>query len=149
MSLLSEQDQKAIKERFLNMKNNIKILFFTEPTENQSSASCRYCKDTLDILQELVALDERISLVIYDIAKDEEQTKKFAIDKVPAIVLLDANDTDYGIRFYGIPAGYEFATLIEDIIMVSSGENNLSTETKEKLKKVTKNIHIQVFVTPT
>jgi glutaredoxin-like protein len=73
--------------------------------------------------------------------------KEFNIDKIPAIAL--AGKKGNGIRFYGAPSGYEFATLIEDIVDVSNGKTDLSTQTKDKLQKVTKPIHIQVFTTPT
>jgi glutaredoxin-like protein len=56
---------------------------------------------------------------------------------------------DYGIRYYGIPAGYEFSTLINDIMMVSRGESGLSAETKAYLAGLTQPLHLQVFVTPT
>ena len=56
---------------------------------------------------------------------------------------------DYGIRLYGIPSGYEFGTLIEDIRMVSSGESGLAPATRETVAKVQDPVHIQVFSTPT
>jgi glutaredoxin-like protein len=56
---------------------------------------------------------------------------------------------DYGIRYFGIPSGYEFSSLIEDIMMVSSGQSGLSAATKEVLANLEKPVHLQVFVTPT
>jgi len=58
-------------------------------------------------------------------------------------------DVDYGIRFYGIPSGYEFTTLVEDVIDVSQRKANLSAESLDKIAAVQVPIHIQVFVTPT
>jgi len=48
-----------------------------------------------------------------------------------------------------MPGGYEFASLIHAIKMVSSKSSALSTETKEQLKTLSKPLHIQVFVTLT
>jgi alkyl hydroperoxide reductase subunit AhpF len=56
---------------------------------------------------------------------------------------------DYGIRLYGIPSGYEFGTLIEDLIMVSKGETGLNDHTLKQVKKIKEPVHIQVFTTPT
>jgi len=53
------------------------------------------------------------------------------------------------VRFFGIPSGYEFGSLIEDIVDMSRGETSLSPESKQKLAALTSDIHIQVFVTPT
>jgi len=55
---------------------------------------------------------------------------------------------DYGIHFYGIPAGYEFTSLIHDIMMVGSGDSGLSAETRQWTTGLVKPVHLQVFVTP-
>ena len=41
---------------------------------------------------------------------DREKAAEFQVDKAPAIVVM--NGKDYGIRYYGIPSGYEFGSLI-------------------------------------
>jgi len=53
------------------------------------------------------------------------------------------------VRYFGIPAGYELSTLVEDLIDVSKGTTNLSDRTREALATVDQDLHIQVFVTPT
>ena len=60
-----------------------------------------------------------------------------------------SEDKDYGIRFSGIPSGYEFTTIIEAINMVSKGDSGLKEKSKQKLKAVNKPLHIQVYITPT
>jgi hypothetical protein len=56
---------------------------------------------------------------------------------------------DYGIRFLGMPGGYEFSNLIDSIIAVSTGEAGLSDETKTTLAGLTEDVTIKVFTTPT
>ena len=73
--------------------------------------------------------------------------KQFNIDKIPATVIM--GDKDYGIRFYGIPSGYEYSSLIECIMDVSRGKTSLSDKTREKLRAIDRDVHLQVFVTPT
>jgi alkyl hydroperoxide reductase subunit AhpF len=58
-------------------------------------------------------------------------------------------DRDYGIRMYGLPSGYEFGTLVEAILDVSSGDSGLSEPTRTALKEIAKPVHVQVFSTPT
>jgi glutaredoxin-like protein len=53
------------------------------------------------------------------------------------------------VRYFGIPAGYEFSTLVEDLIDVSKGTTKLREKTREILATVDQDLHIQVFVTPT
>jgi glutaredoxin-like protein len=94
-----------------------------------------------------MGLSDKITLKNYDFVKDKLEVEKYGVDKIPAIVV--QGERDYGIRFYGVPAGYEFTTLIEDIIDVSRASTDLSERTKKALKKLEKPVHIQVFITLT
>lgn len=79
--------------------------------------------------------------------KDHAVAEQYGIDKVPAVAIVGAKD--YGIRLYGIPSGYEFGTLIEDIKLVSAGDSGLSPATRAMVAKLKKPVRIQVFITPT
>ena len=72
---------------------------------------------------------------------------EYSIDKVPATVI--RNGKDYGIRFFGLPAGYEFSALLDGILQVAKGDSGLQAESREKLAKLTKPLHLEVFSTPT
>lgn len=141
MAHISKEDQEYLKKEFSKMTKPVKLVFFTQQFE------CQYCQLTHELLDELSKLSDKINVEIYDFVKDEAQVKKYDIKRIPAIVV--KGEKDYGIRFYGVTAGYEFSTLIEDIIDVSNGTTSLSKETKEELKKLTKPVHIQAFVTLT
>jgi alkyl hydroperoxide reductase subunit AhpF len=69
------------------------------------------------------------------------------IDKIPATVIRDGKD--HGIRFYGIPAGYEFSTILDTILDISKGDSRLKAESREKLAAITEPLQLEVFVTPT
>ena len=73
--------------------------------------------------------------------------KEYGIDKVPAVIIM--GEKDYGIRFYGLPYGYEFQTLMEDLMTVSRGKTDLLEQTKERLKEIKTPVHIKVFTTLT
>jgi alkyl hydroperoxide reductase subunit AhpF len=102
---------------------------------------------TRELLQEVKELSEKISLEIYDFVKDANAVKQYNIVRIPATVI--AGDRDYGIRFYGMPAGYEFTSLVEDIVDVSIRKPNLSTDVLSELDKVDRPVHIQVMISPT
>jgi alkyl hydroperoxide reductase subunit AhpF len=69
------------------------------------------------------------------------------VTESPAVVVEGAQD--YGIRFLGIPAGYEFSNLIDSIVAVSTGRPGLSEETVTVLAGLTEDVTIKVFATPT
>lgn len=145
MALLKEEDRQHLIEHFKGLETPVKLVVFTQEME------CQYCKETRMIAEELADLSDRISLEVYDFVNDGEIAEQYNIDKIPATVVMQGgnNPKDYGIRYFGIPSGYEFSSLIEDIIMVSSGESGLSTASKDILAKLDQPVHLQVFVTPT
>ena len=142
MGLLSDKDKAAIKERLAGMTNPVKLINFTQELE------CQYCRETRMLMEELAELSDLITLEKYHFLNDKEKAEEYKIDKIPATVVMSENK-DYGIRYFGIPSGYEFASLLEDILMISSGDSGLEPESREKLAKLEKPVHIQVFVTPT
>lgn len=142
--MIREEDKKTIKKLFdEKLKDNVKIIFFTQ------NLNCEYCYDTERLLYEISELSEKIKLEKYNLISDEEIAKKWDVSMTPAIILTDEDENIRGIRYFGIPAGYEFSSLIEDIIMVSSKDSGLSQSIKEKLLGISQKVHILVFVTPT
>ena len=141
MALLQEKDREYIRQLFGTLPNEVKLIYFTQEIE------CQYCRETHQILEEVSALSDRINLEVYNFVNDKEQVEKYKIDKIPATVI--EGQRDYGIRYYGIPSGYEFSSVLEDIVDVSRGESGLSPESKEMLKEITRPLLLQVYVTPT
>ncbi len=108
------------------------------------------CSDTRQLIEEIGALSDKITVDVRDFVADEALAKQYHVDKIPAVTILGGKeDRDYGIRFYGIPSGYEFGALIEDIRMVSQQKAELSEKTQKEISKLNKPVHIQVFTTPT
>lgn len=141
MPLLNDSVRKEVEKRFKDLKNPVKIINFTQEIE------CQYCAETRRLMEEVAGLSGNLSFEVYNFVTDKEKAKQFNIDKIPATVIM--GEKDYGIRFYGIPSGYEFVTVMESIAMVSRRESGLSAETKKKLAALKKPLHLQVFVTPT
>jgi len=145
MSLLKEEDQKHLQNEFESLTAPVKLVMFTQEME------CQYCRETHMISEEVAGLSDKISVEVYDFVHDQEIAEQYNIDKIPAIAIVQDGEEpkDYGIRFYGIPSGYEFSSLIENIMMVSRGESGLSAETKAWVSSLDEPVHLQVFVTPT
>ena len=142
MSLLSEDQKKQVKARLSqNLLNPITLTVFTQEYE------CDYCKENRELAQDIASSSDKIKVEVFDLMKDKEKAAELGVDKVPATVI--RNDKGTLVKFYGVPAGYEFSTFLTDIILLSRGETELSAETKRTLASVKAPVHIQVFVTPT
>lgn len=147
MALISEKDAEYIRKEFeSNLESPVKMVMFTQAIE------CQFCAETRQIVEEIAALSDKITPEIYDFVADKSVADEYGIDKIPAIAITrveDGEEKDYGIRFYGIPSGYEFTSIIEDLLDVSKGDSGLQPKTKEVLAGFTEPVHLQVFVTPT
>jgi glutaredoxin-like protein len=147
MSVLKPSLQAQIRELFEDLPSPVILSVFTS-----DQTGCEVCEDTRQLAEELAFLSGgTVSAEVHDIAADAELARMYGVDKTPAIVVLNGAPSrqDYGIRFFGIPSGYEFGTLIEDIRMVSRGGAELAEPTLEMLSKLQTPLHIQVYVTPT
>ena len=141
MGLIDDDNALEIRERLKGMAQPVKLVHFTQ------ELNLEYGQEAKQLLTELLALSDKLSLEVYNFLLDKDKVSEYGIDKVPATAV--RNGKDYGIRFYGLPAGYEFATLLDAILSVSQGDSGLKAENKEKLAKDSQPVHLQVFVTPT
>jgi glutaredoxin-like protein len=147
MPLIAEKDAEFLRKEFeTNLTQPVKLAMFTQEME------CQFCTETRQIVEEIAELSDKVEAVIYDFVADKATAELYRIDKIPAIAVLqvaDGQESDYGVRFYGIPSGYEFTSVIEDIIDVSRGESGLQPGSKEAVANISEPVHFQVFVTPT
>jgi len=142
MSILRDDLKAKVSRIFAqNLENEVKIRYFTQDFE------CEFCKETRMLLEELAALSQKIRLEVYDFVADAKKAKEFGVDKIPATIL--SGKVECKVRFFGIPSGYEFTSLVEDIVDVSKGQSRLPPQLVSKVRSITKPTHIQVFVTPT
>jgi len=154
MDILNAEVSEATKKKFdAELSGKVTLLHFTqEPRrlvlpDSLKGQDCLFCRETKKLLEEVAALSDKIELRVMDFIADKERAADYNIDKIPALAVL--NEKDLGIRFYGIPSGYEYASLVECIVDVSKGTSSLSDKTKETLRMIDRDIHLQVFVTPT
>jgi len=141
MALLKDDVKNEVVEKFKKLTGEVKLVNFTQKIE------CRYCEETRRLTEEIASLSPKISSEVYNFALDKEKSQEYRIDKIPAVVV--EGEKDYGIRFFGIPGGYEFNSLVSSIIEVSAGSTDLSSESKDRIGRIDKPLHIQVFVTLT
>ncbi len=146
MAIMDENTKNQVLESMKEMDGSVFIQVFT------SKDGCELCGDTKAIVEEVADLSDKIEMEHLDLDDSGELAGKYGIDKAPAIVIHKGTKDDHqyqGIRFFGIPAGYEFTSLLDSILTTSSGTPAVSEEAMEYLKTLEKDIHIQVFVTPT
>jgi glutaredoxin-like protein len=144
MALISDKDAKAVRENLARLSNPVTLVVFTQEFE------CEYCRQTRELAEEVSGLSGgKVTVEVYDFVKGRAKADAMGIDKIPAVAVIGGKGEDYGIRFFGIPAGYEFSSLLESMAMVAKGDSGLAPATREKLKSLSSPLNLQVFVTPT
>jgi len=141
MGFLSGQDEQAVKKQFEQIGGPVKLTVFASELGPETNAQ------TVALVREVAALSDKLSVTVLNPHIDREQAQGYRVDVTPAVVVEGAKD--YGIRFLGLPAGYEFSNLIDSIVAVSTGEAGLSADTKTALAELTDDVTIKVFTTPT
>jgi len=140
MAMLNEKVKKDVKKILGDLSGPVKLVFFKE------NLNCETCESAEKLAKELSDLSAQLSLEIYDRLINEDKAKEYKVDKSPALVL--EGPAGARVRFFGLASGFEFASLLEGLKDVASGKTDLSKKAKVKLAALSKDVHIQVFVTP-
>src|ERR1041385_1380584 len=150
MAFLSPENQSDIKNIFADLSGDVQLLFFTQRDSPLiiPGQDCPTCKDARALLEEVVALSDKLHLEIHEIPSDSEIAREHGIDRVPALVMT-AEGVKGKVRYFGLPSGYEFSVLLGSLVDVSKAKPDLMEETVECLNALDKDLHFQVFVTPT
>ncbi len=142
MPILRENDKKFIADLFeKELRDEVKLMVFT------SKSNCEYCEATVEILSELASLSPKIRLEKHDYDSERVLADSYGVDKVPATVILASNGAK--LYYFGIPSGYEFRSLLDDIIDVSKNTTRLPEDVRGQIRDIKTPVHIKVFVTPT
>jgi alkyl hydroperoxide reductase subunit AhpF len=129
------------------LRDTVTLDFYTQPRSKlyiPGRRECETCEDAQRLYEELAGLSEKLTLAVHDITREPSDV---TVDDLPLCVLRGHNRGT--LRILGIPAGYEFATLLEDIVDLSTGETALSSSTREALAAIDEDLKLDVFVTPT
>jgi len=144
VALLSDRDRQVVSERLSVIQHPVRLLFFTQTIGAPEGAFI-----TRQMLDELSSLNDRVSVEEVNFVLDRDRAAQYGIEHIPAVVLL-AGETDTRLRFLGAPAGYEFMSLIDAVVLAGTTESGLSPESRSLIAEhITEPTEIQVFVTPT
>jgi hypothetical protein len=115
------------------------------------------CGEAEPFVRELATLSDNLEVVVHEVQAEPAVARQYRVDGVLPVILVEPvaphNGADVpvsgAIRFLGLPAGYEFSTLVADLVDVSKARVDLSEATQAELRALDQDLHLQVFVTPT
>ncbi len=150
MPTLTDKDRQYLTQFFREqLKEPVRILYFTQHESPLliPGQECQSCRETSEILSEVSSLSEKLTVEPHDFWQEKDLAAQHGVDKIPAMVF--QGQAQGLIRYYGAPSGYEFASLLDTMRLVSRGDSGLSQDTRRRLQEVRKPLHLEVFVTPT
>ena len=143
MPLLSEHDRQTVRTHLAGLTHRVTILFFTQTIgAPETTVIARQIVDEVASVNDSIAVEE-VNLVL-----DRDRAAQYGIEQIPALVLLrDGEDTR--MRFLGAPAGYEFMSLVEAILLAGTSDSGLTPQSRELIAAtVDAPLDVLVFVTP-
>ena len=167
MVFIGAADQDKLRARFeQELQDDVRLVLFIQPPSGlyvPGREEPQSGRETQQLLAELAALSPRLHLDVHNPRLEPDLAAQFGIERSPALVLLptppDAEVADNGtaeaapdfglVRFFGLPSGYEFMTLIEDLVDLSRRRTRLSAAGRQAAAALPGPVHLQVFVTPT
>lgn len=141
MPILSDANRAQVSKHLGQMGGPVTALLLPAPGEDPYAESMR------ELLGELQELTEHLQ--VEEAAADSPRAQELGLDRFPALVLLDRQGRDRGVRFAGAPMGYEFMTLLEDLVDLSRDQTRLSEQGRQAIRAIAQDLTIEVFTTPT
>lgn len=149
MAILTDQVKRQVQDRFTGqLSGPVQLKLYTRPGTGRlilpSGLGCRTCDDARQLAEDLqAAAPDLIKLDVIDVSVQEAEVRE-----VPTLTLGVPGEAPR-IRWLGLPAGYEFATVVDAVERVSSGVHGLSEATIEALGRLTEPVDLMIFATPT
>jgi alkyl hydroperoxide reductase subunit AhpF len=142
MSIFGPEDEAQVRGLFDRLERPVELFVALGPEESPlpGSRDIDFSAETQRVVSGLAALSERVTYRV------EEEPEGF--ERYPAIAVLPAGE-DVGLRYYGLPWGYELGSLIGAVIEAGRAESSLRPESLERLAGLERDLAIDVFVTPT
>lgn len=143
MPLLTADVRLQLAERLRGLSGQVQLTLFT----SAAAADEEMNQVFRDLAAEVAGVHPAMSVA--EFAEDSPQARADGIHRFPTLTLLGSHGQGSGVRFAGLPGGYEFSSLIEDITDLSAGRTSLSEATRAQVQAIDRDLHIMVFVTPT
>ena len=153
MRFIGPLDQEKIKARFeQELVGTVKLVLFVQPPTGlyvPGREESQTGRQAQALMQELTELSDKLTLEVHNPRAEPDLAQAYGVERNPALILEAESRRKGLVRFFGLPSGYEFSTLLEDIVDVSKGSTRLSETAKQAAAELPGPLHLQVFVTPT
>ena len=142
MPIFQPDDEHRVRELLDALERPVELLVARGPEDAPlpGARDIDFGAETERVVSGLAALSERVTFRV------EEEPPGF--ERYPAIAVRPESE-EVGLRYYGLPWGYELGSLIGAVLEAGRRESSLRPESLERLAALDHDLAIDVFVTPT
>jgi alkyl hydroperoxide reductase subunit AhpF len=142
VTIFRPDEEPKVRELLDALERPVELLVAHGPEETPlpGARDIDFGAETERIVEGLASLSENVSYRVEDCPP--------GVALFPAVLVLPEGE-DVGIRYYGLPWGYELSSLLGAVLEAGRRTSSLSAESLERLAGLDRDLAIDVFVTPT
>jgi NADH-dependent peroxiredoxin subunit F len=142
MALLRAEEETKVREWFAGLERSVELLVAVGPEETPLAGAqdVDFSAEMVRVCEEVAALGESVSCRV------EHEPEGFP--RFPA-VSIRPEGRNAGLRYDGLPWGYELGSIVGAIVEAGRNEPSLRPESRAALEELDRDLTLDVFVTPT
>jgi glutaredoxin-like protein len=134
--------EDRVRELLATLERPVELLVALGPEETPLAGAARdvdFGAETEKVARWLAGLSDLVTVRV--------EEEPFGFDRYPA-VSVQRDGRDDGVRYDGLPFGYELGSLIGAVVEAGRTTSSLSDESLARLETLERDVTIDVFVTP-
>lgn len=137
----NDATRALVREGLADLAGPVRLRYYTSDVDSWYSRAERA------LLEEIERASVHVSLEVHADRWDAAREATVGIRRTPAIVV--AGERDTGIRYYGLPDGYELETFLGVLRIAAGGPSTLGEASIARLRELPRPAHLEVVVSPT
>jgi glutaredoxin-like protein len=149
MAMIDEKTKEQVRERLARtLAGPVELRLYRRPDSGRlilpGGTGCATCDAAEELAGALVeAAPGKLTLTVIDVSVETGE-----VEAVPSLTVARPGE-EARITFEGLPAGYEFATLLDAVERTSESDDQLPPELSKRIAALESPLEVMVFVTPT
>ena len=142
MALLRAEEETKVRGWFGGLRHPVELFVALGPEETPlaGAGDVDFGAELVRVCEGLAELGDAVSCVV--------ENEPVGFPRFPS-VSIRPEGRDSGVRYDGLPWGYELSSLIGAIVEAGRDEPSLRAESLAALEELDRNLELDVFVTPT
>jgi alkyl hydroperoxide reductase subunit AhpF len=142
MTIFRPEDEAHVRTLLDALERPVELLVAHGPEETPlpGARDVDFAAETERVVASLAELSKHVTYRV--------ETEPPGFERYPAVAVLPEG-RDVGVRYYGLPWGYELGSLIGAVVEAGRAASSLKADSLERLDALDRDLAIDVFVTPT